>query len=204
MKIIDDEERNAHWNHVLLEGAKGCAVGLGVSALLIAGVKRRYPQQFLRYNASVKAAMWAMPTISLGAFFADEGSVKFDEQMYQGEYMERKKREQQEQWEKLSTPDKIFTVANDNKYKIIIGAWAGSLWGSWHIVNRDKYMTTAQKAVQARVYAQAITVVLLLGTILLSMHEKKLEANKPPPVPEWKRFLEEQQLQQQQQQQKTQ
>lgn len=193
MKIIDDEERNAHFNHVLVEGLKGCVVGAGVAALLVAGVKRRYPQQYLKYNTSVKAAMWAMPTISLGAFFADEGSVKFDEQMYRGDFIERAKREKEEQWAKLSTPDKIFTVANDNKYKIILSAWAGSLWGSWTIVNRDKYMTTAQKAVQARVYAQAITVVLLLGTILLSMHERKLEASRPPPVPEWKRFLEEQQ-----------
>lgn len=193
MKIIDDEERNAHFNHVLVEGLKGCAVGAGVAALLVAGVKRRYPQQYLKYNASVKAAMWAMPTISLGAFFADEGSVKFDEQMYRGDFIEKAKKEKEEQWAKLSTPDKIFTVANDNKYKIILTAWAGSLWGSWTIVNRDKYMTTAQKAVQARVYAQAITVVLLLGTILLSMHERKLEASRPAPIPEWKRFLEEQQ-----------
>lgn len=193
MKIIDDEERNAHFNHVLVEGLKGCVVGAGVAALLVAGVKRRYPQQYMRYNASVKAAMWAMPTISLGAFFADEGSVKFDEQMYRGDFIEKAKKEKEEQWAKLSTPDKIFTVANDNKYKIILSAWAGSLWGSWTIVNRDKYMTTAQKAVQARVYAQAITVVLLLGTILLSMHERKLEESRPPPVPEWKRFLEEQQ-----------
>ncbi|WPK27020.1 hypothetical protein PUMCH_004391 [Australozyma saopauloensis] len=201
MKIIDDEERNAHWNHVLKEGLKGCAVGMGLAALLVAGVKKRYPQQYMRYNASVKAAMWAMPTISVGAFFADEGSVKFDEQMYRGDFIEKAKKEKQAQWEQLSGTDKVLTFANDHKYKIIIGSWAASLWGSWHIVNRDKYMTTAQKAVQARVYAQAITVVLLLGTIFLSMHEKKLEESRPPPVPEWKRFLEEQQLKQQQQQQ---
>lgn len=53
-------------------------------------------------------------------------------------------------------------------------------------------MTLAQKAVQARVYAQAITVVLLLGTLLLSMHERELAAKEPAPVPEWKRYLAEQ------------
>lgn len=193
MKIIDDEEKNAHFKHVLVEGLKGCVVGAGLAGLLVTTVKRRYPQQYMRYNASVKAAMWCMPTISVGAFFADEGSVKFDENMYRGDFLAKAKKEKEEQWAKLSTSDKIFTVANDNKYKIILSAWAASLWGSWTIVNKDKYMTTSQKAVQARVYAQAITVVLLLGTILLSMHERKLEAARPPPVPEWKRFLEEQQ-----------
>lgn len=199
MKIIDDEEKNAHWNHLLKEGAKGCLVGLGISAFLVAGVKKRYPQLYARMNMSVKAAMWVMPTIMVGAFYTDDGSVQFDEDMYQGEYKAKLRREKGEAWARLSTPDKIFTVVNGNKYKIILGAWAGSMWGSWHLVNRDRYMTTAQKAVQARVFAQAITVALLLGTLLLSMHERKLEASQPPPVPEWKRFLEEQQLQQPQQ-----
>lgn len=191
MKILADEEKNAHWNAVLWEGAKGTAIGLGASAALVFGVKRRYPQQFSHFSASIKAAMWAMPTVSVAAFWADEGSVKFDEAQYRGDFIENVEKQKLDQWEKLSFADKTFTKINDNKYKIIISAWAASLWGSWHIVNKDKYMTVAQKAVQARVYAQAITVVLLLLTILLSMHEQKLKKDQPAPVPEWKKFLDE-------------
>lgn len=193
MKIINDEERNAHFKFVSRQGLKGCLVGAGAAALLVAGVKRKYPMQYRKFNTSIKAAMWAMPIVSLGAFFADEGSVKFDEQNYRSEYFENVKKDKDQAWNKLSTPDKIFTFANDNKYKIILSAWASAMLGSWTLVNRDKYLTTAQKAVQARVYAQAITVVLLLGTLLLSLHQKKLEESRPKPVPEWKRFLEEQQ-----------
>lgn len=192
MKLLEDEERNAHWNTVLYEGAKGTVVGLGLSALLVAGVKRRYPLQWLRFNTSIKAAMWAMPTISAGAFYADDGSVKFDESMHRSDYLKKIEDEKLARWNHLSTGDKAFTMVNDNKYKIIIGAWAASLWGLWTIVNRDRYMTTTQKAVQARVYAQAITVALLLGTLLLSMHERKLKALEPAPVPEWKRYLDQQ------------
>lgn len=191
MKILEDEERNAHWNTVLIEGAKGTVVGLGLSALLVGAVKRRYPLQYSQFNTSIKAAMWAMPTISVGAFYADEGSVKFDEQMHRLDYLKKLEDEKLQRWQNLSVSDKAFTMVNDNKYKIIIGAWAASLWGLWTIVNRDKYMTTAQKAVQARVYAQAISVALLVGTLLLSMHEKKLKEQQPAPVPEWKRYLEE-------------
>lgn len=192
MKILDDEEKNAHWNAVLYEGAKGTLVGLGLSAALVAMVKRRFPVQYGGFNASIKTAMWAMPTISAGAFFADEGSVKFDEQMHRSEYLETIENEKLVKWNKLSTSDKVFHEVNDNKYKIIIGAWGASLWGSWHIVNKDKYMTVAQKAVQARVYAQAVTVLLLLGTVLLSMHEAELAKREPAAVPEWKRYLDEQ------------
>lgn len=192
MKILDDEEKNAHWNAVLYEGIKGTIVGVGLAAGLVAYVKKRHPIPYKGFNTSIKTCMWAMPTISMGAFFADEGSVKFDEETHRSEYLQRIEAEKLQRWEKLSPSDKAFHVVNDNKYKLIIGAWGASLWGSWTLVNKDKYMTTAQKAVQARVYAQAITVVLLLGTILLSMREQELAKQNPPPVPEWKRFLDEQ------------
>lgn len=192
MKILEDEERNAHWNTVLYEGAKGTVVGAGLAGLLVYGVKRRYPGSFAQLNASVKSAMWAMPTVGMAALFADEGSVRFDEQTHRGSYLDKIEQEKTAAWEKLSTGDKIFTYVNDHKYKLIVGAWAGSLWGSWSLVNRDKIMTKSQKAVQARVYAQAITVILLLGTLLLSMREREIAAGKPAPMPEWKRYLEEQ------------
>lgn len=192
MKILNEEEKNLHWNTVLVEGIKGCVVGAGLAAGLVALVKKRYPTHYMKFNTSLKAAMWAMPTIATGAFFADDGSWKFDEKMYRSEYYEQLEQEKLEKWNKLSTGDKAFTMVNENKYKIIITAWAASLYGSWHFVNKDKYMTTAQKAVQARVYAQAITVVLLLGTLVLSMHEQELAKKEPKPVPEWKRYLDEQ------------
>lgn len=192
MKLLNDQEKNDHWNVVLKEGAKGCVVGLGVAATLVTFMKRRHPVHYQKFNSSIKAAMWAMPTIASGAFFADDGSWKYDEQMYRSDYLKQLEQEKLEHWNRLSTSDKAFTVVNDNKYKIVLGAWAASMYGSWHFVNKDKYMTVAQKAVQARVYAQAITVVLLLGTLLLSMHERELAAKEPAPVPEWKRYLAEQ------------
>lgn len=191
MKILDEKERDEHFNTVLKEGAKGCLIGAGVAAALVYSVKRRYPAAYANYNASIKAAMWAMPTISLGAFFADDGSWKFDEQMHRSEYIEKVEKEKQERWEKLSTADKIFTSVNDNKYYYVAGGWVFSIWGSWHYINKDKYLSVTQKAVQARVYAQAVTVLLLLGTLLMLMHDQTLKKDMPAPVPEWKKYLEE-------------
>ncbi|CUM63248.1 uncharacterized protein PRCAT00000819001 [Priceomyces carsonii] len=193
MKILSDEEKNAHWNAVLYEGAKGFGIGLVGSFLLVQGVKRRYPLRFSQFNPSIKTAMWIMPTISLAAFFADQGSVKFDETRYRSDYIQQVQDEQIKKWDNLSLSEKLLLKLDENKYKIIITTWAASLYGSWHIINRDKYMTTAQKAVQARVIAQAITVVLLLGTILLSVHESEMKKLEPAEVPEWKKFLEEEQ-----------
>lgn len=201
MKIIDEEEKNASINNMLIEAAKGITVGLGVSYGLYRFIRYRYPVGYTKFSTSVKASIWAMPTISLGAFFADEGTVKFSEKNTRSDYLERLEKEKLESYKNLSTTDQVLSKLNEHKYKIIVGSWAASLWGSWKIVNKDKYMTTAQKAVQARVYAQAITVVLLLGTILLSMHEEKINKGKPAPVPEWKKFLDEQEAKKKQEQQ---
>lgn len=56
-----------------------------------------------------------------------------------------------------------------NKYKIIVGAWAASLGGSFYLINRDKLMTMSQKIVQARMYAQGLTVIILLATMAVSV-----------------------------------
>lgn len=194
MKIISDEEKNAHWNAVLYEGAKGTVIGLGISYGLVTFLKKKHPVKYNLFTASIKGALWSMPTISVAAFYADEGSVKFDEKMHRSEYLDKRQLEELKKWNDMALSDKIFHKVNSNKYSIIVGAWAASLYGSWRIVDKDRYMTTAQKAVQARVYAQAITVVLLLGTILLSMREQELKKREPAPVPEWKRYLDEQEM----------
>ncbi|ABN68571.2 predicted protein [Scheffersomyces stipitis CBS 6054] len=192
MKIVSEEEKLAHRKVVLTEGLKGCLVGVGMAYGIVRAVKYRYPVRFSQMNTSIKTAMWAMPTILMGAFFADDGSVKFDEDIYRSDYLKKQEMEKLANYNKLSSTDKALHNLNENKYKIIVGAWATSLYGSWTLVNRDRYMTKAQKIVQARVYAQAFTVVLLLGTILLSMHENEMLKKSPPPVPEWKKYLQEQ------------
>lgn len=192
MKILSDEEKNAHWNAVLYEGAKGCAVGAGVAFGLVTYMKKRHAVNYGRMSASVKSALWAMPVITIGAFYADEGSVKFDEEWHRSSYLKQKEAEEMKKWNGLAWSDQLFYKVNNNKYSLIVGAWAASLYGSWKLVNRDKFMSASQKAVQARVYAQAITVVLLLGTILMSLHEQELRKREPEAVPEWKKYLQEQ------------
>ncbi|KAI3403999.2 RCF2 [Candida oxycetoniae] len=194
MKLLTEEEKREHSEHVLKEGVKGCIVGAVVGVGLLKFFKYKRPVRYASLSSSIKAAIFAMPTISLGAFYADDGSVKFDEQRYQSDYLKRQELQALENYNKLSTSDKILHQLNENKYKIVVSAWAASLYGSWRIVNKDKYMTKAQKIVQARVYAQAITVVLLLGTLLLSMNEEKIKKTQPEPIPSWKKHLQEQEM----------
>lgn len=196
MKIISQEEKHAHSSHVLSEGAKGLFYGGLVSAGIFAYLKTRQPVRFASFNTSVKTAILTMPTVSIAAFFADNGSWEFDKVMYQSDYENQQIMEQYREWNRMSTMDKVYTSLNSNKYKIIFSSWLASMWGSWVFVNRDKVMTTPQKLVQARMYAQAVTILLLLSTIVLAMKEQELNKDKPEPLPEWKKVLMEREAEQ--------
>lgn len=191
MKIIDKEEREAHSHHVLTEGLKGLFYGGVVSVGLYAYLKLRHPARFARFNTSIKACIIVMPSISLCAFWADEGSVEFDRQMYSSGYANKKMLEEYQQWKNMPFSDKLVSSLATHQYKIILASWIASMYGSWVYVNKDKVMTGPQKIVQARMYAQAITIVLLLSTIVLSMKEAELNKKKAAPIPEWKKVLQE-------------
>lgn len=191
MKIIDKEEREAHASYILAEGLKGMFYGSVVSLGVYSWLKMRHPKRFASFNTSIKTCIIIMPTISLAAFYADEGSVEFDRKMYSSGYTNQKVLEEYREWQNLKTSDKIIQTLANNQYKIIFTSWLASMYGSWVYVNRDKVMTTPQKLVQARMYAQAITIVLLLSTIVLAMKTQELEKDKPKPIPEWKKILEE-------------
>lgn len=189
MKIITDEEKRAHIAHITAEGAKGLVVGGMLSAGMFVYFKKRMPVRFNSWNTSIKTCVLTMPTIGMGAFYADQGSWEFDKEMHHSEHTQAKLLEEYRHWNRLSTGEKMFSGLNNNKYTIIVSAWAASLYASWVIVNRDKYMTIAQKAVQARMYAQGITIILLLGTILLAIKDEEINRKKPAELPEWKKVL---------------
>jgi hypothetical protein len=189
MKIIGNEEKEAHIAHITSEGIKGLFVGSVVSVGLFTYLKTRHASKFRSFNASIKTCIITMPTIAMGAFYADQGSWEFDKQMHSSHYTEGKLLEEYKEWNNLSFGNKLFTSVNNNKYPIIFTSWLASLYGSWTFVNRDKIMTTAQKAVQARMYAQGITIFLLLGTLLLAMKEDEINKLKPAPIPEWKQVI---------------
>lgn len=189
MKIIDKHEIDAHKAYVLAEGAKGLFYGSVLSLGLFAYLKTRHPARFARFNTSLKTAILVMPTISVTAFLADQGSVEFDRQMYQAGHTNKQMLDEYKQWQDLPLSEKIVTGLATNKYKIVLSAWLASMYGLWVFVNRDKVMPAAQKLVQARMYAQAITIVLLLSTLGLAMKEAEINKDKPKPIPEWKKYL---------------
>jgi len=57
--------------------------------------------------------------------------------------------------------------ATANRYPLLFGFWVASMAGSWHMVNRNPYLSGSQKLVQARMYAQGGTLAALLGSFAI-------------------------------------
>lgn len=179
MKLLTKEEIEAHRSHTLSGGIQGCVAGLAVSALMFKFLPRRYPSfNPARMTWSIKTALFITPPTLLTAICAEEASNNFDATMYSSGSSSKDAIEEHQRWKNLPLKDKLVEGLSNNKYKIITGAWAASLYGAWVLVDRDPIMTTAQKAVQARMYAQFITVALLLASVGLSMYEAKLHPDK--------------------------
>ncbi|GMM36199.1 Rcf2 protein [Saccharomycopsis crataegensis] len=178
MKLLNEEEISAHNEALFIGGFKGALGGLAVSTLIFTLGKQRFPAIGRLPIAFKTALKIAPPTFGISVM-AELSSQDFDRKMYHDDprIVERHLQELR-RWKSLSWNDKFVESLSNHKYKVIVGAWAASLYGSWALVNRDPIMTQTQKLVQARVYAQFLTVGLLLGSIGLSVHEENLEKSR--------------------------
>ena len=62
--------------------------------------------------------------------------------------------------------------ASDNRYSIVFGSWVASMGAAFAMVSRSP-MNTAQKLVQARVYAQGLTMAVVIASLALEGADMK-------------------------------
>ncbi|AET37857.1 Rcf2p Ecym_2104 [Eremothecium cymbalariae DBVPG len=192
MKLLTEEEVNAHHYHTLAGGIKGALAGLAITGVIFKVLPRRFPKfQPSKMTASIRTALFISPPTLLATIVAEEASTSFDRQMYASS-TSAEALEEYRRWQNLPLNQMVLESLMTHRYKIIVTAWATSLYGAWKYVNKDPIMTAAQKAVQARMYAQALTVMLLLGSVGLSMYDAKLhpDARQLERARRWEKALE--------------
>ncbi|GME93912.1 unnamed protein product [Ambrosiozyma monospora] len=177
MKLVTKDEIDAHQSAVLSAGIKGFILGTAISVGIYALAPHKYPL-LLKMPWSIKTAIAVTPPAFAASVNAERGSSAFDNEMYSSEFTQKKILDEHKRWNSLTLTEKTIESVSENKYGIITGLWALSMWGSWAIANRDKLMTKSQKFYQARMYAQFITVAMLLGSIGLSVYEENHNLGK--------------------------
>lgn len=112
---------------------------------------------------------------------AERRGVEYDESTWTGAgamEIRRLKSEEEKHWESLSTMGKFKEWAVHNQYKVIVGSWAASMAVAGAIVMTNRYQTMPQKIVQARMWAQGLTVGIIIGAGVLTHSQREKQFNE--------------------------
>lgn len=176
MKIPGKEEINEYSNAIVVGFLKGAAMGAPISVGLRFYLTKR--TNFWKIAGTFpKVLTMIAPVIFCGATYMEHSS-----RVFEAESLERRGKGHLAPALAPSLQSsglrKTIDWIGDNKYKCIVAAWGATLGGCFWAVNRDRYLTKSQKIVQARVYAQGVTVIMLVASVLLSVSASKEEKIK--------------------------
>ncbi|KAI3322721.1 mitochondrial hypoxia responsive domain-containing protein [Xylariaceae sp. AK1471] len=164
MKVISAEEEKAHYNTVLKGGLIGGSLGLGLGLLGIIGAGRRYPAV-----RSLTLPFRAFLVTSVGTFGAIVNAERHSNAFHRANnpmnfYKDQASRDADVLRSQESPWQRLREFGQSNRYTIVFGSWVAAMAIALGIVSRNKYLTTSQKLVQARVYAQGLTLAVLVAS----------------------------------------
>lgn len=197
MKLITAEEERAHYNTVLTGGAIGGVVGLGLGWAGTFWASRRYPA-FRNLTLPFKAFLVSSTATFAAIIEADRWSMDFERRRDPSSFYRSEEQKLLDEARAQMTADKqLLTMARENRYKIVGASWVAAMAVALSVVGRSRYLSAAQKVVQARVYAQGLTLAVLIATAALELQDAKTGAGRwetvmvvDPDDPEHKRLIE--------------
>lgn len=174
MKVLSKEEEDAHYSAVIRGGLKGGAYGLGIGGASAYLLNHRYP--FFRSLTLPLKTFFVTSSATFALIIAaDNASRSFEASRYHTNvtFQDQNARLRAENRARMSTQDKFMDWGRENRYKIVGASWVASMAGSLALVYRDKYLSRAQKLVQARVYAQGLTLMVLLASAAFEISDAR-------------------------------
>lgn len=201
MKLLTREQEQAHYHETLKGGAVGGFGGLAIGTLGVLGASRRYAF-FRGLTLPLRAFLITSAGTFGGIIAADHWSRSYERAVNpkQVDYEQRQRELAQHESEGKSFTQKAMEFGKRERYKIVGASWIASMAVAFSLVNRNKYLTGQQKLVQARVYAQFLTLGVLIASAAFEISDKNNETGRyetvkyiDPNDPEHKRVLERQQ-----------
>ena len=174
MKVISKEEEQAHYGVVIRGGLIGGTAGLALGLAGVLGASRRYPA-FRQLTLPFRSFL-VTSTGTFGAIvIAERYSINYQRSRDQmNNYMEASHRAVEDARRQQRTDMQRLTEwGRENRYTIVVASWVAAMGVALAIVGRSKYLSTSQKLVQARVYAQGLTLAVLIATAALETADAK-------------------------------
>nr|VWO95231.1 Acetyl xylan esterase, putative [Ganoderma boninense] len=95
-------------------------------------------------------------------FRKDVGKMELDVQQ----------RQQEANWDDLTPRQKLSDFVRRHEYGVIVGSWAVAITGALRYALKDPIQSTTQKVVQARVWAQGLTVGIIIAAGILTQAQR--------------------------------
>jgi hypothetical protein len=173
MKVISKEEEQEHYSEVIKGGLIGGTVGLALGLGGVIGAYRRYAgfrsltlpfRSFLVTSAGTFGAIITAERYSI-AYHKSRDPMNY--------YQNASQRAAEEARRTEGSGKRLMDWGRENRYTIVLGSWIAAMGLALVMVNRNKFLSTSQKVVQARVYAQGMTLAVLIATAALETADAK-------------------------------
>ncbi|KAF1814435.1 hypothetical protein P152DRAFT_271354 [Eremomyces bilateralis CBS 781.70] len=164
MKFRSPEVEAALQKETIRGLAYGGITGLGLGWAAVLTASRRY--QLIRGLTIPMKCFLVSSSGTFGAIIlADRLTRSFEASLNPNQYQSDKKGELARQTRAAQTwGERTKDYMAEHRYPIVFGSWVASMGIALGIVGRSPYLSTSQKLVQARVYAQGLTVAVLLAS----------------------------------------
>ncbi|WWC67256.1 uncharacterized protein I206_101163 [Kwoniella pini CBS 10737] len=194
MKLASTEDIQAYNDATINGGIRGIMYGIGLSVPGFYLLNKRVAA-YRSLPTPLKAAGYVMVIVPCISITAEKQGEAFTRSQYSGVAkleLDREAEIEHQRWQSLSSVQKLGDWAARHKYQLVGASWVGSLGAAWALVNRNKFQSTSQKVVQARMWAQGLTVGLLMVSALLTGFDssKSEEPRAPHEDHTWKAILE--------------
>ncbi|KAG9242669.1 hypothetical protein BJ878DRAFT_445017 [Calycina marina] len=171
MKVLTKEEEEAHYNATLKGGFTGGAIGLVLGGAVVYAANARFNiirnltlpmKTFLVTSSSTFSAIVSADRASRGYEMARAPDRQYRDQASLDTAAMRTNE---------TTLQRAKEWGREHRYPLVTASWAASMGIALGLVGRNPYLSGAQKLVQARVYAQGLTLAVLIATAALETND---------------------------------
>ncbi|OJA16436.1 hypothetical protein AZE42_03806 [Rhizopogon vesiculosus] len=194
MKIVSQEEIDGHANATIRGAAEGVffSAAVAIPASLILNRRWAYYRSLPLSLKVLGTVLVVAPCLSIQA---ERRGLEFDRAHWTGAgrmELDREVAEEEARWKSLSTKDKIADWGSRHQYSIILGSWVLSMAVAGGIVARDRHQTIPQKVVQVRMWAQGLTIGVLIAAGVLTHSQRQATLQNRSVDHSWRALLVEQ------------
>ncbi|KAF8559142.1 hypothetical protein OG21DRAFT_881600 [Imleria badia] len=180
MKVsLSEDERRQH-RAVTIRGAlEGGLIGTGIALPTFYLLNRR-SSYYRSVPFPIKLLGGVIIVAPLVTIQAEKRSLGFGHRHWTElgkSHLERREHEERERWAALSRKDKVAEWAANHQLSVIMGSWATTMAVAGCVIMRDPLLTMPQKVVQVRLWAQGLTIGVVIAAAALT-HAQRAQATE--------------------------